>query len=264
MGSGGAIVTAPAAIVLDRLTPAAVEGWHLLFDLAEIDDADWLLVGGQMVYLLAIENGVEPVRATDDIDLAVDVRAKPGATEWLSQWLVSRGLDIESVSADGIGHRFVRAADPGPGTLIVDVLAPEGVGPRANVFTLRPARTVQAPGTTQAFARSSLVPVTVAGSGGRGDRAGMVRRPSVLGALIAKAAATSIAVRSNPERDWEDAALLLSLIADPIAAAEECDRNDRRRLRLLMPLQESGHPAWRLLGTESARRGRDALGFLLG
>ena len=37
---------------------------------------------------------------------------------------------------------------------------------------------------------------------------GAVQRPSVLAALIGKAAATTIAVRTNRSRDTEDAALL--------------------------------------------------------
>ncbi|HEX8094788.1 hypothetical protein [Jatrophihabitans sp.] len=43
-------MTSPDVVaVLDRLTPAAEDGWHLLFDLAEIDTRSWMLVGGQMV-----------------------------------------------------------------------------------------------------------------------------------------------------------------------------------------------------------------------
>lgn len=70
------------------------------------------------------------------------------------------------------------------------MLAPEGLGLRTNTYTVRPARTVQAPGTTQAFARSEVVEVTVTGIPGRNEQTGAVRCPSLLGALIAKAAAT--------------------------------------------------------------------------
>lgn len=132
-----------------------------MFDLTEADSENWLLIGGQMIYLLAIENGVQPVRATDDLDVVVDVRSKQGGTEWL------------------------------------------------------------------------------------------------------KAAATTISVRTNRERDWEDAALLLSVLADPFGVLEECSKGDMKRLRLLGKLNDSQHPAWRGLGTQAAVRGRDALGFLL-
>jgi hypothetical protein len=257
-------VTEPDVVaVLDQLTPAAEEGWHLLFDLAEVDTWSWMLVGGQLVYLLAAEHGTELPRPTDDIDVVIDVRARPGGTEWFAGWLVERGYELEGVSADGIGHRFTKASDPGPGTVIVDILAPEGLGERTSVFTRRPARTVQAPGSVQALERSEVVAVQVSGDTGRPARVGRVRRPGLFGALVAKASATKLPVRAHRERDWADAALLLSLIDDPLAVVEVCSNADRKRLRWLTPLQAATHPAWALLPAESAVRGRDALGFLI-
>jgi hypothetical protein len=86
-------VTAPEVVaVLDRLTPAAEEGWHLLFDLAQIDVRSWMLIGGQLVYLLAAENGTELPRPTDDIDVVIDVRVRPGGTEWFRRMARRTGL----------------------------------------------------------------------------------------------------------------------------------------------------------------------------
>lgn len=93
--------------------------------------------------------------------------------------------------------------------------------------------------------------------------AGRVRRPHLLGALVIKAAATSeIAIRSNPETDWQDCALLLAMIDDPIAMAETVTAKDRRRLRRLKPLQQRSHNGWLLLTDEHYRRGIAALDFL--
>ena len=256
-------MTEPAPILLERLIPAQEQAWHTLFDLAETEPNGWVLVGGQMVYLLAVENGRSPSRTTVDADVVVDVRAKPQATRWLAGWLENRGFVIDKISADGIGHRFTRPADPGPGTVIVDVLAPEGLGDQTATITSPPARTVEAPGGAQALRRGELVTVTVTDVAGHSARTGKVRRPTVLAALVAKAASTQIPVRVNRERDWEDAAMLLTLIADPIAAAEQCDRKDRQRLRRLEPLSDRGHPAWTPLIAAEARNGRDALGFLI-
>lgn len=151
-------------IELQRLTPAAEQGWAVLFELAEEDDESWVLVGGQMVHLLAVEHGAaERARATEDIDVVVNVRQRRGGTEWLARWLTDRGFNLEGTSPDGVGHRDVRDADPGPGRVLFDVLAPEGLGQRTNVFTDRPARTVQVPGATQAINRSELVDVSVTG-----------------------------------------------------------------------------------------------------
>lgn len=248
---------------LRHLTPAAEQGWGTLFELAQTEADSWLLIGGQMMYLLAAESGVELPRPTEDVDVVADVRTRPNGTEWLADWLVQRAFALEGISADGIGHRFVRPAEPGPGRVVFDVLAPEGLGERTRVFTRRPARTVQAPGSQQALARSELVQVTVSGVLGGRERAGIVRRPNLLGALVIKAAATTIPVRQNPTRDWQDAALLLTLLPDPVTASSQCDRKDRERLRLLTPLRDRQHPGWALLDGSSYRTGTTALDFLL-
>jgi hypothetical protein len=144
-----------------------------------------------------------------------------------------------------------------------DVLAPEGLGERTNTFTSPPARTVQVPGSVQAIQRSDVVTVTVTGMAGT-ERAGEVRRPSLFGALVAKAVATTIAVRTNPQRDWQDAALLLAAVPDPFAVAAECNRKDRERLRLLTPLEDRDHAGWATLDDEDYRRGTSTLDFLIG
>jgi hypothetical protein len=252
-------------IHLGQLTPAAEEGWWTLFDLARVDTENWLLIGGQMMHVLAGEHGVSDlVRPTDDVDIVMNVRAKPGGTEWLAGWLQEQGFVLDGMSTGQIGHRFVRDAVGGPGRTIVDVLAPECLGVRTDTYTVRPARTVEVPGSVQAFRRYAVVQVTVSGMTGRDDRSGAVRRPSLLGALIAKAAATSIPGRGNPGRDWQDAALLLATIPDPISAADECDAKDRRRLRLLRGLESREHGGWASLDDEAHRRGVACLSFLLG
>jgi hypothetical protein len=250
-------------IHLDYLPPAAEEGWWTLFDLSEIRTDTWMLIGGQMMQVLAAEHGVyEKVRATVDVDVVVNVRTQPGGTQWLAGWLGDRGFSLAGINADGIGHRFTREATHGDGTVIFDVLAPEGLGEKTNTYTAAPARTVQVPGSVQAFARSDVVEVTVTGMTGRNGRSGLVRRPSVLGALVAKAAATTIASRENPERDWQDAALLLATLTNPAEAADACGKKDFQRLRLLAPLADRDHQGWANLGGEDIRRGTSALSFL--
>lgn len=63
------------------------------------------------------------------------------------------------------------------------MLAPEGLGPRTDITTTPPGRTLQVPGGTQAIARTELLPIAA------GDSEGLVPRPSLLGAIIIKAAA---------------------------------------------------------------------------
>jgi hypothetical protein len=250
-------------IELPGLTPAAMEGWATLFALARQDEIAWVLVGGQVIYLLAVEHGAQLPRPTDDMDVVVDVRASPRGTEKLAAWLEGRGYELEGISAEQIGHRFSKPATAGHGRVVFDVLAHEGLGLRAHLITRRPARTVQAPGSRQALDRAERVAVRVSGMTGGLSVEGEVRRPTLLGALIAKAAATAeIPTRQSDPRDWQDVALLLSILPDPQAARAECTRKDLQRLRRLDALNDRGHIGWAPLNDEARRLGIAALEFL--
>jgi hypothetical protein len=252
-------------VILDHLTPAAEDAWRVLFDLTVRETEHLVLVGGQRMYLLAERYQLVQARPTDDLDVVVDLRAKPGGTRWVADWLVAHGFEMDQPSSDGIGHRFSRPADPGPGKVLIDVLAPEKMGENADLLTRPPARTVEAPGTRQAFERSELVTVTVSGYTSRPARTGQVRCPTVLGALIAKAAATKeLTVRTNPERDWHDAARALVMLPDPYTArADLKTKADRRRIRNLAPLLDEAHPAWSGLTRRQRMTGITALQLLL-
>ena len=159
-------------IELRRLAPAAAQAWATLFDLAEESPDSWILVGGQMILLLALEHGEDSVRPSQDMDIVVNVRVRPDGTRWLSAWLEARGFDLEGINRDQIGHRFVKAAVGGQGNVVIDVLAPAGVGERARLTTIPPARTVQAPGALQAFARSRPVDILISDSRDGNERRG--------------------------------------------------------------------------------------------
>lgn len=253
------------AIHLDHLIPGAWESWVLLFALASDIEDGWTIVGGQMVQVLAAEYGAaELVRPTEDVDVLVDVRTHRDGTERMAKWLEDYGLTLAGYSPEGIGHRYMRDTTGGVSRLIVDVLAPEGLGERANLTTTPPARTVEVPGGTQALANSEAVHVTITDVSGGARRSGTVQRPRLVPAIITKAEATGLAVRDAPDRDWQDAALLLSLIPDPFVAAEELGRKDRTRIAALTPLMEPNHVGWELLDDEAYRRGSTALGVLAG
>jgi len=245
-----------APVILSSMTPTQEEGWRTLLDLYQNFLSGWCLIGGQMVWLLAIEQGIEPIWLTDDVDVAVDIRADQEAIRRLCAWLESRHFRLEGIDTDGIGHCYLSTTYPGPGQVKFDVLAPDNVGQRADLTTSPPARTVSAPGTRYALDSAEAIEIVLR------ERSGHVLRPSLIAALLAKAAATTIAVRDNPDRDWRDAAFLLTLVADPIGTAAELTRGQKRRLRIIRPLLSEDHPAWRQLG-ERGRLGRIALEFLL-
>jgi hypothetical protein len=70
-------------------------------------------------------------------------------------------------------------------------------------------------------------------------------------------------VRSNPERDWQDSALLLTMIENPLVMARILTVKDRKRLRKLRPLEDRSHRGWATLTDADYRRGTAALGFLV-
>jgi hypothetical protein len=182
-------------VQLSAMTLAQVEGWRVLFALHDAMPSGWCLIGGQMTWLLAQEHGAEPLRATEDVDVAVDIRTDQGALTRRCRWLESAGFELESISSDGISHRYVLAGFPGPSRVMFDVLAPDNLGSRANLTTTPPARTVSAPGTSAALGTAKAITVVLP-DGSQGQ----VQRPTLLAAILIKAAATTIAVRSNPEQ----------------------------------------------------------------
>ena len=253
-------------IDLADLLPAGEHGWRLLIDLHDEHPSDWTLIGGQMVYLLALEHGSRPPRATADMDVVVDVRARPGGVRQIAEWLVVKnGFTQSDLSADGLSHRFSRPIDDGrSGAVIVDLLAPEGLSRKADLTTIPPGRTVRSAGTTQALARTRLVEVRVSPSRGGEPATGTVRCPDLLGGLVLKAAATSeLSVRSDRSRDWRDCALLLSVLPDPLGFARQLTKKDRQRLRRLAPLMDREHVGWEGLDDMAHRTGTVALHLLL-
>lgn len=51
------------------------EAWQAVFEIHKAMPRGWVLVGGQAVYLHAIERGAPFVRPTKDADMALEIRA---------------------------------------------------------------------------------------------------------------------------------------------------------------------------------------------
>lgn len=207
---------------------AAGDSWLGLLDLAEQVPEGWCLIGGFMVMVHCLERGAVPTRPTDDGDAVVDLRARPSALREVTAGLVEVGFLADGITADGHQHRWRR------GDAVIDVLTPDGIGERAGQATgVGGATTLQAPGSTQALLRAERVQVQ------HGDRVGTIRRPSLLGALVAKAAALSIPDGVRGERHIVDFCNLA-----PLAARRdltELTAKDRQRLRLMLTRAEA-HP----------------------
>ncbi len=143
--------------------------WATLIEVADLRSGEWTLVGGQMVFLHAMEHGVNPPRVSTDLDVLVNARIVAGGVREFVVAIERVGFELDGASPEGLAHRYRR------GTVSIDVLAPEGLGQRADLTTTPPGRTLQVPGGTQALDRTELLPVRV------GASVGLVPRPSLLG-----------------------------------------------------------------------------------
>lgn len=237
-------------IPLTDATDFEAEGWLTLLDLFDAMPRDWALVGGQMVHLHCWQRGVTPPRVTTDADVILDVRLRKSALATATAFLRDRGFDEDGRSPTEVAHRWKR------GRVSIDVLLPEGIGERvAQARTVTGGRTVQVPGGTQALARSQRVEVEIAG------RTGYIIRPSLLGALVGKAAALEIPVDPNRERHREDFITLAGLIDNPAGMNQLVDNKDRRRAERMLGWAPESYSGWAQAEHGLAARGTAATSF---
>lgn len=220
-------------VVLPVLVPAHRELWNLLCELADRHPDDWVLVGGQMVLLHALQARRVPPRVSRDLDAIIDARVRPPVVAKFLATLSDLGFTSAGVSPDDVAHRFAR------GDVHVDVLVPEGLGRRAPVRTVGTATTVEIAGGTQALSRGERLSIR------HGDRQALVPRPSLLGAIVIKAAAVNN--DHHPQRHLTDLAFLCSLVSDPLTLRSEMVAKDVARLRAVDALRNPRHEAWAVL-----------------
>lgn len=201
-------------VEIDLDDEATVQLWSAVGELAGQLPRDWVLIGGMMVQLHAIERGVTQVRPTRDIDVLGQARPQ-GALTAIDHALRNEGFEPVMPDLDGYAHRYERD------DLIVDLLAPDGIKPPPRIGA--GGRAIGVPGGSQALIRSESVSVAVAG------RSFELRRPTLLGAVLIKA--RSLMVHSDPDAQREDLLTLLAIIADPREMAEELRRSERGWLR---------------------------------
>lgn len=195
-----------------------------------LESIRWVLIGGQMLTIIEREHGGGIGRATVDVDALLDVRATVGAPRRAASLLRSAGFDAQP-TADGLAYRFVRDTD------IVDLLAPEHLGSRADLTTEPPWVTLEAVGGTQALARRRMVTVAVDGD------AFEVPVPSLLGALVIKARAAA-GSQDHRDKHKRDLARLLVLVDDLDAIRAQMTTSDRRHMGAVRALTDPAHPAW--------------------
>lgn len=220
---------------LIRLLPASdadADLWRLTREVAGIlRGIPWVLIGGQMVALIEAEHGASVGRATGDVDTLLDVRALSTAIQSAAQRLRAAGF-VPERHEEGLTYRFVRGND------VVDVLAPDHLGGRANLTTVPPDATLETIGGTQAISRRRSVLVDT------GDGPFQLSIPSLAGAIIIKARAAT-AAQMTREKHERDLARLIALVAEPAALRDELTGKERAYLRAHPDLLSLQHPAWR-------------------
>lgn len=204
--------------------------WLELIGLADAPPAPWVLIGAHMVAIHGWERGRRQIRPSRDADILVNARAVTDGTARMSEALLHRGYQLDSITPEGIGHRFVRER------VYIDVLAPEGIGERADLRTASGARTVRVPGGTQALRRKRDIDVKT------GSRRGRLPIPSLLGAILIKVRA--IGVDDQPEAQCRDVGFLLSLVEDPDSLEAELSKTERGWLRRYPQFADPGYESY--------------------
>ncbi len=250
--------------------PTPLGGWNYPWDnvaelAAHVASDEWTLVGGLMVELHAALRGIPAPRTTVDVDLLIHVETARGRVQRLSSVLGDLGYSLVEPAdiRKGSAHRFTRSrrsADIGgrmPGHDIVNVLVADHSAPRV-MEKLRGFPMVPGEGGTQALRRTINARLDING------KLVELSVPSVLGALILKAAAHR-ADSNNPSRHLTDAAMLLACVASPADARGTLNTGSDRS-RLLYQHQQIGdpaHPAWLALDAQSRRDAQLALEILI-
>jgi hypothetical protein len=231
-------------VEIDVDDPETLALWEAVRELVARLPGDWVLIGGLMVQLHALQHGDREVRVTIDIDVLGQARP-PGALQAIDEALCADGFELVGPDLDGYAHRYRRAG------LVLDVLAPEGIKPAAMIGG---HKAVGVPGGTQALRRAETVTVSV------GGREFALRRPTLLGAILIKA--RSLMKHSDPESQREDLLRLLGMVDDPRALAVELRPTERRWIRDAE--ERLAFDAFSSLDDATVRRARQAFRMLSG
>jgi hypothetical protein len=208
-------------IAIDPPTKEAQRLWQKLGELAVEfgSERDWCLIGGLMVQLHAYEHAAGS-RPTTDIDILGDARQRPSMTEQLARIVTDLGgeLHLPSSTDPKTAYQFDVHGET------IEVLGPEGL--RNNPHTLGSFETIMVNGGTQALKRTEKVAISIGGA-----ESVVVRRPTLLGAILIKARAVA-SVKQKSAEHREDLIRLLTFVDDPRALADagELTRSERKWL----------------------------------
>lgn len=233
-------------VTLPTMPDHQIASWHALMDLHDSLPGRWTIVGGQMVHLHCAERETFPVRPTDDADALLDVKAHPSILEDFTAGLIEAGFK-PLTSGSGHQHRWRK------GDAQIDVLISNKLGERKTYLTVTGAPTVGTPAAALVLNRSEDLDIQVA------SREGTVRRPTLLGSLIAKAAAHTVG--GGRDRHRQDFAVLASMVGASDLRDACLTRGERKYLSRMLSATLEDPVA--LEASPEARNGLARLGAML-
>ena len=201
------------------MTPRQEASWRGIIAVAKRVPRGWRLVGGQMVQLWCRERRLEPARPTDDGDAVLDIRANPDIMMQFTQALVDSGFEPDGEDWQGHQHRWVNE-DRGQ----IDILLPEGIGERAKRVGVRGGTTLETPGAQNVLYRAEALEVSL------NDEVATIFRPTLQGALIAKAYAYGLVNDPLRQRHLQDSAVLSAMIRISDHVGNELQRKEKSKL----------------------------------
>lgn len=205
---------------------AELDSWLALKEIIELVPDGWCITGGSLVRLHLADSSRPPVpqRATEDIDVILNVKASRANIKRFENALAKCGFVSDGVNASGANHRWVREADQAQ----IDVLAPAGITETVQSWSFdRLGKLIPTRGAHFSLEEVEKLEVDV-----RGHRF-WVPAPSILGALYGKCSALLHSSDSKKERHYRDIAnLVFALSAEErefLATPSEPDFKGTRR-----------------------------------
>lgn len=209
-----------------------------------------------MVQLQAVLANLPLFRPTTDIDVILHVETGSVSGPEVTRTLDQLGYSLQTpLNNSSPVHRFIRQRE-GMHESIDVMIADHGVSkPPLKLAGRDP---FQIPAGTQALKRTVNCNVVDA----TGEVVTTLSIPSVLAAVVLKAAAYREDSRDR-ERHLEDAALLSTLLGDPLTLVKQLQGSDRARIiSLHKRLSDGHHPAWARIAEKDRLDGQYALEIL--
>lgn len=231
--------------------------WPQCFELAQtVDSSKWTLIGGLMVQMHALIADIHAVRPTTDMDMVLHVETGAISGPEITRALSSLGYQLQvPLHRKAIAHRFIRTV--GEQEEVVDVMIADHARPKPPLY-LGHRKPFAVPAGTQALQRTFTCIITDA----TGKTITDLSMPTPIAALILKGAAFREDSRDR-ERHLEDAAVLASILKDPVALVPSLKGSDRSRLLGLHEnLSNPQHRAWSILEPQHQKAGIYALDIL--